>query len=209
MLVVYLVKVSFLATYYKLHHHSPDFDSGGHSNALLVAIGLYMVLRGVLPNVLFLLLSCGTVAANWDPAGGCVAVANKPASAVFSVASISTDALVMVYGLDLASQLQCRCKVVASGIVAVLGSLSMAACAACWAGNWLSGLPDQWLCYSFGSCTIVAACLPALHAWLRSKCRGVQRRRALAQPQPPGRGWQWWWEWREWGGGRKEQLSRQ
>lgn len=170
-LVVYLVKASFLATYFKLHQHSPDFGSSGHSNTLLVAIGIYMALCGVLPNVLFLLLSCGSVAANWDSAGGCVAVTNKPASAAFSVASISTDILVMMYGLGLARQLQCRRKAVAASIVAGLGSLSMAACAARWAGSWLSGFADQWFWYSLESCTvIVAACLPALHAWLRTKC---------------------------------------
>jgi hypothetical protein len=174
-IVIYLIKASFLLTYWNLHRRAP----GNTQQRFLLIISACLALVGVLPNVLFLLLHCRPLKENWNPYGQCRSMYNKPASGVFNSINIISDLLVITYGIALVKQLHSRRKAYAAAIVIGLGALSTAACAVRWAKTWKDGYQDQWLWFSVEICAgIVAACLPTLHVWLRLQIPMLRRRRS-------------------------------
>ncbi|KAI5817431.1 hypothetical protein BZA77DRAFT_343432 [Pyronema omphalodes] len=171
-IVIYLIKASFLLTYWNLHRRTP----GNTPQRFFLIISACIALVGVLPNVLFLLLHCRPLKENWNYYGQCRSMYSKPASGVFNSINIISDLLVIAYGIGLVKQLHSRRKAYAAAIVTGLGALSTAACAVRWIKTWKDGYQEQWLWFSVEICAgIVAACLPTLHAWLRLQLMALDR----------------------------------
>jgi hypothetical protein len=162
---VYSIKYSFIFGYFSLSACLPRRFFW----ALLV-LAVYCLLGGILVPIFIALVWCRPITDNWNPAAHCSSLQDKSLYINSMTHHIFSDAMVIGFGLAIVMQLSCpRKEMLGAAVIAGLGLISIAISITrvvlVWTERFLDGML---FCSVEVSSGVIAACLPAFKAYLRS-----------------------------------------
>jgi len=162
---VYSIKFSFLFGYFSLSPYLPR-----RFFRLLLFITIYCLAGGIITPTFIALLWCRPISDNWDHAARCSFLRERSIYVHATVEHIVSDALVIGFGLAMMRQLSCpRKEMLGAIVIASIGMASVGISIARAVLVWNERFSDDMLfCSVEISSGVMAACLPAFRAYLRS-----------------------------------------
>jgi hypothetical protein len=162
---VFSIKFSFILGYFSLSPYLPR-----RFFWVLWFITIYTVLGALMAPTLVTLLWCRPVSDNWNNPDRCTFMTVKSLYLHATMEHIISDVMVIGFGLVTVGQLSCpRKEVLGAIVIASLGMVSVSISIVRAVLVWAEHFTDEMLfCSVEVSSGVIAACLPAFRAYLRS-----------------------------------------
>jgi len=162
---VFSIKFSFILGYFSLSPYLPR-----RFFWVLVFITIYTVIGALMAPSFVTLLWCRPISDNWNHPDHCSFLKEKSLFIHATMEHIISDVMVIGFGLAMVRQLSCpRKEVLGAIVIASLGMVSVSASIARAVLVWSERYTDDMLFCSVEISTgVIAACLPAFRAYLRS-----------------------------------------